>query len=106
MEQRVQLRAPRHREDTFAIEEHEAERCCVLDLDKDERLVLVVTRREKPDWTETVTIEIERRFYEVAAKTTRPEGRYRSFVYVLRELHPAAIIRRLIRYEPPRPGSS
>ncbi|MDX1631431.1 MAG: hypothetical protein R3234_06200 [Thermoanaerobaculia bacterium] len=67
----------------------------------DDRLE-VWTARVKTDWNEAVTIEHDGRFYRMAGLEERRYGSHWWYVYELREESPAAVIRRLVRYEPGR----
>jgi hypothetical protein len=67
----------------------------------DERELIVLSCRDKPDWREEVTIEIEGRFYRLTDVEERVEGEWASVAYVLRETDDSTLIRRLIRYDPP-----
>ena len=63
--------------------------------------LIVLSCRDKPDWREEVTIEIEGRFYCLIDVEERVDGEWSSLAYILRETDDAALIRRLIRYDPP-----
>jgi hypothetical protein len=64
--------------------------------------LVVVSCREKPDWRDEVTIEIEGRFHRLVAVEERPHGDGLELAYVLAEVDESELIRRLIRYAPPR----
>jgi len=67
--------------------------------------LVVVTCRPKPDWNETATVEIDGRHYRVAARSTGRDGGHEAIVYRLAPAHPGAIVRRLVRYDPPPVGN-
>lgn len=60
--------------------------------------LVVLSCREKPGWTETVTIEIDERYYRVAGVEMREDGAWQVVAYLLRECHPGSVIRRLVQY--------
>jgi hypothetical protein len=64
--------------------------------------IVVLTCREKPDWTPAVTIQIDDRHYLVREVVPRCDGEWVSLAYRMRELQPGEIIRSLVRYDPPR----
>lgn len=66
--------------------------------------VVLVSCRPKAGWDEAVTVEIEDRYYRLAAVEERAGRPWKSVVYRLREQDPTSAIRRLVRYEPPRGG--
>lgn len=63
--------------------------------------VLVLTCRDKPEWTPTATIEIGDRFYRLLAVRERQDGEWSVIVYGLREQEPQAVVRGLVHYRPP-----
>ena len=67
--------------------------------------LVVLSCREKPGWTETVTIEIDERYYRVAGVETRDDGAWQVVAYLLRERHPGSVIRRLVQYGAADQGS-
>lgn len=62
----------------------------------------VLSCREKPSWTDTVTIEIDDRYYRVAERELRDDGPWKVVAYRLEECHAGAVIRRLVRFDAPR----
>jgi hypothetical protein len=66
-----------------------------------EKELVLLTCREKPDWTDTVTIEHEERYYKCVGVETRRDGEWSVMAYRLREEPPGAIIRRLVIYSSP-----
>jgi hypothetical protein len=62
----------------------------------------VLSCREKPDWSEIATVEIDGRFYRIAGRERVADGEHRALAYHLREVDEGALIRRLVRY--PGPG--
>jgi hypothetical protein len=66
--------------------------------------LLVLTARPRPEWNELVTIQLGERFYRLVGRSEREEDGWRWHVHRLREEDPSAVIRALLRYEPP-PGA-
>jgi len=62
--------------------------------------LIVLTSREKPEWTATVTVEIDERYYRVVDRELYEIGEWTMIAYRLRENDPGAVIRRLVRYLP------
>ena len=61
---------------------------------------VVLSSRDKDDWTGAATIGIGDRYYRVAEITERRDGAWSAIAYRLEETHEAAIVRRLVRYDP------
>lgn len=73
----------------------------LLERSGDGSRLIVLSSREKTDWTPAATIEIDDRYYLVMDVTERPDGNSFVLAYRLQETHPAALVRRLVRYRPP-----
>ena len=67
-------------------------------------LVLLTSTRQG-EWNEFVTVEIGERFYKVIGHEERrlPGEEWSVYAYMLAEEPENALIRRLLRYEPPQP---
>jgi hypothetical protein len=63
--------------------------------------LVILSCREKPDWRPAVTIEIEKRFYRLLGVEERTDGPLRVLAYRLGLAPHGALVRRLVRYEPP-----
>jgi hypothetical protein len=63
--------------------------------------LLVLTARPRPEWNELIAIEMRERFYRLAGVEERLEGRFRWHAHVFEELPESAVLRGLVRYEPP-----
>jgi hypothetical protein len=59
----------------------------------------VFAARPKLEWNDAVTIEHEERFYRLKSLAETPGKPYWWYVYELVEEDPAAVIRRLVRYQ-------
>jgi len=64
--------------------------------------LVILTCREKPEFRQEVTIEVEERFYRLTGVEERQDGQYRTLAYRLAPTERGAVIRRLVRYVPPR----
>jgi len=59
----------------------------------------IVTCRERPEWTDGTTLEIEGRFFRpIAAGQEVADGPHWAIAYRFRELEPNAVIRGLVHY--------
>lgn len=67
------------------------------------RDLFVISARDKPEWTSAATLEIDGRFYRLVGVEQRRDGNHEAVVYRLREEERGAVVRRLVRYEPPGP---
>lgn len=65
------------------------------------REIVVITAREKPDWTERATIQVGEVFYKLRGSEERADGRHTAIAYRLAPAEASAVIRTLVRYEPP-----
>lgn len=63
--------------------------------------VRIVTCRAKTEWIEGRSIEIDGKFYSVAAKQTVRDGERFAIAYELAEMDPGAVIRGVVAYRPP-----
>jgi hypothetical protein len=63
--------------------------------------LIVLTARPRPEWNELIAIEVEDRFFRLVEVSERQEGRFRWYAHHLEELPPGAVLRGLVRYEPP-----
>lgn len=70
-------------------------------LPTDDGGLLVLTSAPRPEWHELLTIEVGERFFRLAEVGERREGGLLWHSYRLREEDPSAVIRALVRYEPP-----
>jgi hypothetical protein len=70
-------------------------------------VLIVLTCREKAEWTDTVTVEVSGRYYRVSGPEDRADGDWTVLCYTLRPQARGAIIRRLVRYKAaPRVGGA
>jgi hypothetical protein len=60
--------------------------------------LVVLSCREKRGWSDTVTIEIDERYYRIAGVELRDDGAWKVVAYLLNECDAGAVIRRLVRY--------
>jgi hypothetical protein len=65
--------------------------------------LVVLCARRRSEWNELMAIEVEGRFYRLAGVEEHQEGGYRWHAHVLEELPDSAVLRGLVRYEPPSP---
>jgi hypothetical protein len=65
----------------------------------DGRGLLVLSSRDKRDWSERVTIEYRGAFYRLVRQEDRPHDRWIDVVYVLRRQQPGELIRSLVVLE-------
>jgi hypothetical protein len=65
-----------------------------------EGMLVVLTCREKPDWTDTATIELDGRFYFASPPEERADGAWIVLAYTLYPVSEGAVIRNLVRYAP------
>ncbi len=63
--------------------------------------LLVLCSREKAEWDERVTIQFGERFYRLAHREERPDGKWTGIAYVLRPTQPGDVIRGLVHLEGP-----
>lgn len=63
--------------------------------------LVVLAAREKPGWNQRATIQVEDRFYRLRAVEERPDGDWIALAHVLEPLPQGAVLRSLVRYEPP-----
>lgn len=73
------------------------------ELERDGDDLVVYAARARPEWSAAATIEVDGRFFRVAAhdEAARPGGRRHRYLLTLADEH--AVIRRYLRYEPPAP---
>lgn len=69
----------------------------------DDGTLVVLTARPRPEWDELVTLEVDGRFYRRVDVGERVEAGRRWHAHTLEELPESAVLRGLVRYEPPRP---
>ena len=70
-----------------------------------DRELLVLSSREKPEWTDTVTVTYDGRYFKCVEVGLQPDDAWQVLAYRLREEPPGAIIRRLVRYDGPSGGA-
>ena len=68
--------------------------------------LVVLAARPRPEWNELIDIEVRERFYRLAYVEERLDGRYHWHAHVLEELPESAVLRGLVRYEPPEPPAA
>jgi hypothetical protein len=65
--------------------------------------LVVISAREKTEWSPRATIQVGERFYRVRHVDERADGRWRAIAYRLTPLEKGNVIRGLVHYAPPQP---